>query len=86
MIKTERLHIYPASREQMKAMIASEQDEELKKAFSEMLEGCLPLGIWAHGSKIAGSGNGRRKRSVSEGSRKMRLSSQRNLRRGRASL
>ncbi len=41
MIKTDRLRIYPASREQMEAMIASEQDEELKKAYSEMLEGCL---------------------------------------------
>ena len=31
MIRTERLTIYPASREQMEAMIASEQNEELKK-------------------------------------------------------
>ena len=41
MIRTERLRIYPASWEQMDAMIASEQDEELKKAYTEMLEGCL---------------------------------------------
>ena len=41
MIKTERLRLYPASREQMEAMIASEQDEELKKAYTEMLDGCL---------------------------------------------
>ena len=41
MLNTKRLRIYPASREQMEAMIASEQDEELKKAYSEMLEGCL---------------------------------------------
>ena len=41
MIQTDRLDIYPASREQMEAMIASERDEELKKAYSEMLEGCL---------------------------------------------
>ena len=41
MLKTEHLNIYPASREQMEAMIASEQDEELKKAYSEMLDGCL---------------------------------------------
>ena len=41
MLSTERLRIYPASREQMEAMIASEQDEELKKAYDEMLEGCL---------------------------------------------
>ena len=41
MIRTERLRLYPASWEQMDAMIASEQDEELKKAYTEMLEGCL---------------------------------------------
>ncbi len=41
MLNTERLCIYPASRERMEAMIASEQDEELKKAYFEMLEGCL---------------------------------------------
>ena len=32
MMETERLRIYPATREQMETMIASEQDEELKKA------------------------------------------------------
>ena len=31
MMRTERLRFYPASLEQMEAMIASEQDEELKK-------------------------------------------------------
>ena len=41
MLNTERLRIYPASREQMEAMIASEQEEELKEAYTEMLEGCL---------------------------------------------
>ena len=41
MIRTERLCIYPASWKQMDTMIASEQDEELKKAYTEMLEGCL---------------------------------------------
>ncbi len=41
MITTERLRIYPASREQMEALIASEQIEELRKAYSEMLEGCI---------------------------------------------
>ena len=41
MLKTEHLNIYPASREQMEAMIDSEQDEELKKAYSEMLDGGL---------------------------------------------
>ena len=41
MLNTDRLRIYPASREQMEAMIASEQNEELKKAYTEMLEGFL---------------------------------------------
>ena len=41
MKRTERLTIYPASRERMEAMIASEQNEELKKAYTEMLDGCL---------------------------------------------
>ena len=41
MMRTDRLRIYPASREQMEAMIASEQEEELKEAYTEMLEGCL---------------------------------------------
>ena len=41
MIRTERLRIYPASREQMEAMIASETDAELKAAYTEMLVGCL---------------------------------------------
>ena len=41
MIETNRLRIYPATREQMEAFIAAETDPELKKAFGEMLEGCL---------------------------------------------
>ena len=41
MIETERLRIYPATREQMEAFIASETDANLKKAYTEMLEGCL---------------------------------------------
>lgn len=41
-ISSECLRLYPASREQMEAMISSEQDKELKKAYSEILEGCLP--------------------------------------------
>lgn len=41
MIDTERLRICPASREQMEAAIASEQDAELKKAYAEMLDGCI---------------------------------------------
>ena len=34
-IELERLRMYPASREQMEAMIDSEQNEELKKAYAE---------------------------------------------------
>ena len=41
MIGTKRLKIYPASWEQMEAYIAAETDAELKKAYTEMLEGCL---------------------------------------------
>ena len=41
MIETKRLKIYPASREQMEAYIAAETDTELKKAYTEMLDGCL---------------------------------------------
>ncbi len=41
MIKNERIRIYPASQEQMEDYIASETDAELKKAYGEMLEGCL---------------------------------------------
>ena len=38
---TERLHIYPASRERMELIIASEKDEELRRAYAQMLDGCL---------------------------------------------
>ena len=41
MIETKRLRIYPAAREQMEAFIAAETEPELKKAYTEMLEGCL---------------------------------------------
>ena len=41
MIETKRLRIYPAVREQMKASIAAEADTGLRKAYTEMLEGCL---------------------------------------------
>lgn len=41
MIKTGRLQIYPASRSQMEAAIEAESDEEMKKAYHEMLDGCL---------------------------------------------
>ena len=40
-IETKRLRIYPAAQEQMEAIIAAETDGELKKAYTEMLEGCL---------------------------------------------
>ena len=35
------IKIYPASRELMEKQIYSETDAELKKAYEEMLEGCL---------------------------------------------
>jgi RimJ/RimL family protein N-acetyltransferase len=41
MIETKRLNIYPASQSQMEAFIAAETDDEMKKAYTEMLEGCL---------------------------------------------
>ena len=41
MIETTRLKIYPAERKRMEAVIASETDAELKKAYTEMLAGCL---------------------------------------------
>ena len=41
MIEDERIRIYPASQEQMEKYISLETDGELKKAYGEMLEGCL---------------------------------------------
>ena len=41
LIETERLRLYPATREQMEAAIASTEDEGLKAAYTEMLDGCL---------------------------------------------
>ena len=41
MIKSTRLRIYPATRNQMDAMIASESNDDLKAAYTEMLESCL---------------------------------------------
>ena len=38
MIKTERLQLYPASEAQRKAFISAEKDDELRKAYTEMLE------------------------------------------------
>ncbi len=41
MIETKRLKIYPASGEQMEALIAAQSAEALKEAYTEMLNGCL---------------------------------------------
>ena len=41
MTTAERIKIYPADRQQMEEVIASAKDPELKKAYTEMLEGCL---------------------------------------------
>ena len=41
MMESERIRIYPASREQMEKNIAAEADEDTRKAYEEMLEGCL---------------------------------------------
>ncbi len=40
-IETERLVLYPATREQMEAMIVAERDDDLRAAYAQMLEGCL---------------------------------------------
>ena len=41
MIETNRLKIYPASRETMERSIETQTDDELKIAYTEMLNGCL---------------------------------------------
>lgn len=41
MIETNRLKMYAASKEQMELFIATQSDEVLKEAFTEMLNGCL---------------------------------------------
>lgn len=41
MIETERIRIYPANREQMEASITAEKDDGLRKAYREMLDGCV---------------------------------------------
>ena len=41
MIETNRLKIYPASKEQMEAFIAAQSIDVLKAAYTEMLDGCL---------------------------------------------
>ena len=40
-METDRIRIYPANREQMESSILAEKDDELKKAYGEMLDGCL---------------------------------------------
>ncbi len=40
-IETNRLILYPASREQMEAFIAVQSMDVLKAAYTEMLDGCL---------------------------------------------
>lgn len=40
-VESERLFLYPISDEAMGAMINEQTDCELKKAYSEMLQGCL---------------------------------------------
>ena len=41
MVETKRLKMYPATREQMEKIIDTESCEELKAAYSEMLNCCL---------------------------------------------
>lgn len=40
-VETERLYLYPTSDDEMRSLIANEADEEMKQAYTEMLEGCL---------------------------------------------
>ena len=40
-LETKRLRIYPADQKRMEDMIAKERDPEMKKAYGEMLAGCL---------------------------------------------
>ncbi len=40
-IETERLFLYPISDEEMQTIIDNDKDPEMKKAYSEMLQGCL---------------------------------------------
>ena len=40
-IETKRLRIHTASEDEMKSLIENQTDEELKKAYSEMLRECL---------------------------------------------
>lgn len=42
-VLTERMRIYPASREELRMVIVNEEDEDIKKAYSEMLAGCIKM-------------------------------------------
>ena len=41
MTTEKRIKVFPADRQQMEHMISATQDPELKKAYTEMLAGCL---------------------------------------------
>lgn len=41
MMETERLRIYPATKEQMQDAVRSEEDADLKAAYQQMLDGCM---------------------------------------------
>ena len=43
MMESKRVKIYPASKEQMENQIVAEKDPELKKAYKEMLQGCIEI-------------------------------------------
>ena len=40
-LETERLFLYPISDEEMQIIVDNEKDPEMKKAYSEMLQGCI---------------------------------------------
>lgn len=40
-IETKRLFLYPIDNDAMELLIRNERDEEMKKAYCEMLQGCL---------------------------------------------
>ena len=54
MMETERIRIYPAGREQMEKTIAAETDEDNRKAYNEMLEGCLTFFLVEEGKDPGG--------------------------------
>lgn len=43
MVTTERMYIHPVSVEALQIKIREEPDEEMKKAYSEMLTGCIEV-------------------------------------------